>query len=239
MPITRRRALRIAGGLVLLPAVPRGAHAAQLEFLPISITTGLGQSANTIQVVNRRGGASTLQVRAFAWLQPANGADDLIHSDAIAVSPPMFSLPEGETQIIRVVLHTPPGPTELAFRVLVDELPPPNATNVQLALRVSLPVFAAPASGVADLRWRAARAAGGLGVIAHNIGALHTRVGKITLAVPARAPVEGKLENRLPYVLAGAERHWSAALPVTPGTQMRLTAEIDGKTVAQTLSVEA
>ena len=223
----------------MLPAVARPAHAAQLEFLPISITTSLGQSANTIQVVNRGGGASTLQVRAFAWLQPASGADDLIHSDAIVVSPPMFSLPEGETQVIRVVLRTPPGPNELAFRVLVDELPPPNATNVQLALRVSLPIFAAPSSGVADLRWRAVRAAGGLNVIAHNVGALHTRVGKISLALPARAPVEGKLENRLPYVLAGAERHWSAALPAAPGTQIRLTAEIDGKTVAQTLSVEA
>jgi fimbrial chaperone protein len=237
--ITRRRALRIAGGLVLLEALPRAALAAQLDFIPITITTSLGQSASTIEVANRGGGASTLQVRAFSWQQPPDGSDALVPSDQIAVSPPIFSLPEGQSQVIRVVLHTPPGPTELAFRVLVDELPPPNATNVQLALRVSLPIFATPASGVADLHWQVVRAAGGLRITAHNMGALHSRVSKLTLAMPARAPVEAKLENRLPYVLPGAERHWSAALPAPAGTQVTLTADIDGKTFALSLPVGA
>ena len=224
---------------MLLAAAARPARAAQLEFLPIIVNTTLGAVATTMQVINRGGGASTLQARAFAWQQPADGSDNLVHSDAISVSPPMFALPEGETQVIRIVLHTPPGPTELAFRILVDELPPPNATNVQMALRVSLPVFAAPPSGVADLHWRVVRAPDRLLVSARNMGALHTRVTKVTLAAPSGAPVEGKLENRLPYVLAGAERRWSVPLQTPAGAQVRVTAEIDGKTFALSLPVEA
>jgi fimbrial chaperone protein len=224
---------------MLLEAAPRSARAAQLEFVPITLTAPLGQSANTIQVVNRGGGGSTLQVRSFAWSQPPDGTESMVPSPAITASPPAFSLPEGETQVIRVVLHTPSSPTELAYRILVDELPPPNATNVQLALRVSLPVFAVPTSGAADLRWRIVRAGDGLLVIVHNAGALHARITKLTLASPAHAAVEGQLQNRLPYILAGADRRWTVALPASVGTGVRLTADIDAKPIALSLQVEA
>lgn len=219
--------------------MPRLARAAQLEFVPIGIEVALGPVATTLQVINRGGGSSLLQVRGFAWQQPPDGGDSLTRSDAIIVSPPMFTLPEGETQIVRVVLHTQPGPTEQAFRILVDELPPANATDVQLALRVSLPVFAAPPNGAPDLHWRVARAGGNLEVTARNTGPVHARVAKVALALPARTPTNGKLQHQLPYVLPGAERHWTVALSAPPGAEVRLTADIDAKAFALSLPVEA
>jgi fimbrial chaperone protein len=237
--ITRRRVLATAGGLVLLAAAPRAARAAQLEFVPITIHTMLGSAATTLQVINHGGGSSVMQVRAFAWQQTPDGDDSLVHSDAIVVSPPMFTVAEGDNQIVRVVLHTAPGPTELAFRILLDEIPPPNATGVQMALRVSLPVFATPSTGTPELHWRVARAGSGLQVTVRNSGALHAQIAKLALALPGRAAVDGKLQQRLPYVLPGAERRWTVALPAPPGAEVRLTADIDAKAVALSLPIEA
>lgn len=237
-PAPRRQALRFAGGLALTLAAPRLARAAQLQFIPVTLQTTLGSSARTISVVNRGGGTSTIQVRGMAWTQTPDGKDDLKPSTEIIASPPQFTLPEGETQVVRVIMRTPPSTKELAFRVLVDELPPPNATSVQLALRVSLPVFAVPESGRPDIRWRVVRAGAGVRVIAQNLGAIHAKVTKIGLAGPGRASVQATSENSLPYILAGAERHWAVASPVPAGTQVTLSVEMDGKTVSLTAPVE-
>ena len=222
---------------MLAGLLPRAAAAAQLEFLPIRVLVGLGPVATTIQVINHGGGTSNLQVRSFAWEQGGDGADNYTRSDEIVVSPPMFSLPEKETQLLRIVLRTKPGPREQAFRIILDELPPPGAQNLQFALRVSLPVFATPQGATADLRWSVSRGEGGLVVEARNSGAMHARISKLTLASPGRAPVEGKLKNRLPYILAGSSRSWTVPLQSQPGSEVRLLAELDGTQLSQNLQV--
>lgn len=238
--LSRRQAFRGLGGLALLSVTAGSAHAAQLEFTPIIIEAPLGPFATTLEVANHGGGSSVLQVRAFAWRQTPDGADNMDRSDAIVVSPPMFTLPENETQIIRVVLHTAPGAVEQAFRILVDEIPPAGASVVQLALRVSLPVFACPAGAQPDLRWRVAQGdRGNLIVTARNTGQKHARISKLAVASPPRAPVAGQLVNRLPYVLAGSERSWRVPLGgLKPGSEVRLTADTDTKPVALSLPIE-
>ena len=81
------------------------------------------------------------------------------------------------------------------------------------------------------------RGDGGVVVEARNSGTMHVRVAKLTLANSGRAPVEGKLKNRLPYVLAGSSRSWTVPLQASPGSEVKLLAELDGTQVSQTLQV--
>ena len=214
---------RILHALFLAGLVSLCAHRAQagsIEVSPVSTDLEPGQQAAVVTVINRDAEPTAVQVRAFVWTQDSR-RDSLAPTQDLLVSPPVFQLAPGASQVVRLVLRRPSAEPERAFRLLVDEIPSParEGQQVRFALRLSLPVFAhAVPSGRADLHWRVLQN-GELAV--DNRGTRRAQLAGLTVTGPggARLPL---LEPENPYVLPGVERRWRfKGSPPRPGTTLR------------------
>jgi fimbrial chaperone protein len=189
-----------------LASVP--AAAGSIEVAPVSADLLPGQQAGVITVTNRDVTPTSVQVRAFAWTQDAT-RDQLTPTQNLLVSPPVFQLAPGASQVVRMVLRAPAQGREQAFRLLVDQIPGPAdaGEQVRFALRLSIPVFAqAAANGRAELDWRL-RPSGELAVT--NRGTRRAQLAGLSFTVPGSGQVAlAAPEN--PYVLPGQERRWLA-----------------------------
>lgn len=187
---------------------------------------------------------TAVQAELLTWDQQ-DGEEIHEPSREVLVTPPIFTVPAGETQVIRVGLRRAPDRhTELSYRLFLQELPPPIPEGFQglrVVTRLSLPVFVAPASGPAapELAWNARRGSEGeLVLAASNNGNGHGQVTKLHLRLG-----DGRALNHSgnTYVLPGAERQWSIAPegdPIAPGTDLALTASVNGKNITTRLRVE-
>lgn len=188
------------------------AHAATLEISPVSITLVPGQTATTIEVKNRGASPAAIQIRPYAWTQ-AGDADVLAPTRDIVLSPPIFTVPAGASQTIRLLLRRGTGGgAERNYRLQLDEVPPVNTDSQQIAiaLRVSLPVMIASAPpSPQPLQWRAERGPGGqIMLSATNTGRTYDRVHAIAVTLPDGSHPDVVLRGQSPYILAGAQRRW-------------------------------
>jgi fimbrial chaperone protein len=128
----------------------------------------------------------------------------------------VFTLPPGGQQLVRVALRRAPDPDrELAYRLIVQEVPQaaaPQFTGLQVALRLSVPVFVAPAQSAtrpAAMTWTAQQDTHGtLTVIARNDGPAHERIHRFTVRSGDGSRLVAE-QSSLAYVLSGASRHWT------------------------------
>jgi fimbrial chaperone protein len=130
----------------------------------------------------------------------------------------VFTLPAKGQQIIRIALRRAVDPErELSYRLLLDEVPqPPSAdfTGLQVALRLSLPVFVQPARRAsAALVWNAAwQSDGHIRIKVRNEGSAHAQV--LDFAVQAAGDALMSLHNSVArYVLPGSEAEWLLDVP--------------------------
>jgi fimbrial chaperone protein len=198
--------------MLLACPLAREVRAASLEITPVLVTLAAGQTATTIEVTNHGGAPTAIQARAYRWTQ-AGDEDALAPTQDIIVSPPIFTVPDGRSQTMRLLLRGGiAAGGERTYRLLLDEVPPANIPNRQIAftLRLSLPVIVgAASSGRPTLQWRAERGAGGQTVLAaSNASAAYDKVRAIdvTLSDGSHPKVVSRGTNA--YILAGAERHW-------------------------------
>ena len=235
--LTGRRAALALGlsGLVLSRAEAQ--TGAALQIAPTLIDLAPGAQAGTLDVSNRGDLATSVQVRGQAWSQ-LDGQDTLTDTNALLLSPPLFTLQPGATQTIRILVRGTPEPRERSFRILVDQLPPPNAPQgVQFAFRVSLPVFAAATVPVAaELRWTMEfdGPTAVLGVV--NAGLRRARVIEVALALPNGRRFAGRGLDANAWVLGGGKRRFGFEDPtrlLRPGTSARLIARLEGGQVDQ------
>ncbi len=201
-----------------------------IEVSPITVELPAGQKTATLTLTNRDKQKATIQIRIFAWDQ--DGTDDHLKATRdMAISPPFVTLPAGETQVVRIVLRKSVDNKELSYRILIDEIPPPDTPgNVKLMLRVSLPVFAEPKQRInAQVQWRAVRNnKGELELVGNNRGGKRARVYNMVVSSDGK-PLQVK-QNANPYILPGAERRWTLTgdtAQVRAGTVLRLTAASD------------
>lgn len=185
----------------------------------------LSATATTAALTVRSDGdtPTVVQAEVLAWEQQ-DGADRLTPTREVLVSPAVFTLQPAGSQLVRVGLRRGADPTrELSYRLILTEVPPRAGefSGLAVALRLSLPVFVAPAAPAkADMHWNAARSPDGhLTLTARNDGLAHYRVLKLSLApVSGTAPA---LEQPVTaYVLPGQSRTWVLG-PV-------VTAQVDG-----------
>jgi fimbrial chaperone protein len=186
-----------------------GAHAQSLEVAPVRIEMAPGQMTTTILVTNRGKESTGVQARVFAWKQSGND-DQLTATKDVLISPPIAELQAGQTQLIRILRRKPAAATEATYRILIDQIPPaaaPTANGVRIALRLSLPIFVAPAQRAEqNLEWRVVSADGiEAELVARNRGARHVRVSDLSLSGPTGVALTA---SGSPYVLPGAERRW-------------------------------
>jgi fimbrial chaperone protein len=212
-----RLPLTIACGAAALclavPAFP--AAAGTLQVNPVLITIDRDHRTGTVTVRNVEAAPVTIRAYSLAWHQ-AGGSDNYEESGAVIVSPPIFTIAPGGTQLVRVGLRNQAAGPQ-AYRLIIEEVPEATPMDgVRVALRLNIPLYAMIRAGdPALLRWSAERAAGGGWVIvAENPGSGYVRLG----ADAARNATGVRFDDTVNFgtVLPGATRRW----PVPP--QLRI-----------------
>lgn len=215
-----------AGLLSLANLFPDQARATSLEITPVAVHLLPAMRATTIEIANRGGAPAVIQLRAYVWTQ--NGDEDVLTpTQDVILSPPIFTIGKAQSQTIRLMLRgAPTTTTERAFRLLIDEVPPPGAAAQQIlvAMRISIPVvIASTAPQARPLQWLASRdSSGRLTLTATNPGNVFERIQAITVTMAdgARRIVTARGTNS--YVLAGARRSWTVT-PAGAGRELRLS----------------
>jgi fimbrial chaperone protein len=210
------------------------AVAASLFVRPTTVVFAPGSSAATVTVTNSGDAPVTAQLRMFSWTQSDN-EDKLDPTQAIAASPPMSSIPPGQSQTIRLV-RTVKGPVlkEESYRLYVDEILDRKATEsasaIQIQLRYSVPVFLLlNAKDMATLAATARFTNGSVTFEATNTGKAHAQLSKVE-AVFADGSSRSLVAGLLGYVLPEKSRHWAWVLPAgTPGPPKKLRVLVNGQ----------
>ncbi|HYD70654.1 fimbrial biogenesis chaperone [Azospirillum sp.] len=226
----RRRMTAFALLVAFFNAAP--ALAGSMELYPVRIDLAAERPSATMKVRNTGAERMTVEVRTAAWAQDG-GADAYQPTRAVLASPPVFELPPGAEQVVRVGLveHTAGGRTaggvEGAYRIFLQELPEPAAHRgeaVRTLLRVGVPVFVNTAGGAAPaLGWAARREGGALVLEARNTGTAHARIHALSVASAGAPP--RPLEGLGGYVLPGATRRFVVQANRVPGSTRTIDIE--------------
>jgi fimbrial chaperone protein len=192
---------------------PAPACAGTFSISPLRAELSASAQTAALTLRNQEPVPAVVQAEVMFWEQ-VNGEDRLTPTRDLLVSPAVFTLPADGSQLIRVALRRAADPQrELSYRLILTEVPQqasPDFTGLNVALRLSLPVFVAPAAKASPvLDWSAARTDGGaIAVTARNTGNAHARVISFSTA-PAAQPAEAIPQSVTAYVLPGQARTWT------------------------------
>ena len=230
----------VAIAMVLSTSLTAGSQS--LSVLPVNIQMGPGEQATTLTVTNQGDAKTAVQIRAYAWNQDGD-TDDLKPSNDVVISPPIASIAPGDSQVVRLILRQPPQGKEGTYRILLDQIPPAAEPGVvHVVLRLSIPIFAQPATRAnAHVEFHAEVKDGKAFLVANNDGLRHEAIRNIELSTSDGRKL--KLEaGASPYVLAGTTRHWKIETPDAhplPDQSLRLTARSDAGAIEQQVQVIA
>ncbi|NUO74350.1 MAG: molecular chaperone, partial [Frateuria sp.] len=184
--------------------------------------------------------ATTIQLRAMAWSQ-SEGKDVFAPAGDILATPPIFTVPAGGSQVIRIGSRRDPDPQqERAYRLFLREVPPApqaGAAGLRMVLEISLPVFVQPSSASAPgLHWQATRIDGThVKLTASNTGTAHAHLTHFVLS--------GDDGRRLPmpsnaaYILPGNSHDWVIDAAVAQGSHLKLAADSDNQSLQSDIVV--
>ena len=208
-------------GLCVSLLVANVVNAATLGVSPVRVTLSDKQKMDTITVRNDGAEPVSMQLEVLNWSKE-DGEDVFTPTRELIVNPPIFTIPAGSSQLLRVGLRsTPDAQRELTYRIFVQELPPPPSPDfngTKMLMRVSLPVFVLPKVAAKPLlRWKAVRSSdGSLKISSTNDGNAQPWI----------------TQNTSDYVLIGQSFDW--ILPASTdysipqsGTTIQLFAETD------------
>jgi fimbrial chaperone protein len=202
---SRRKAATLTLALAL--AAPAPAAAGTFAINPVNVLLPLDRSAAELRLTNADSNPVTVRVSAYRWTQK-DGRDSYEPTRDVVVSPPIFAVAAGATQLIRIGTRTRiPG---AAYRIVVEEVPgPATGAGINVALRLDLPLYVlSEAHAQAELSWTAQRDAHGrLLVTGHNAGGRHAQILGIVAqdASGRRIAATGAMG----VVLPASERSWN------------------------------
>jgi fimbrial chaperone protein len=212
--MTRVRSRLIAAAASIAASLlPIGAAVAgSFNVSPVRVELSPQIRTQALTVRNDGSEPSVVQVRLYAWSQDA-GQDILQPTHELLVSPPVFTVQPGHSQLLRIALRSPPAADrQLSYRAVLEEVPAQGRAGgpaLQVALRISLPVFVEPTVEAAPrIDWNARLADDGkLLVSAHNGGNGHIQLGDFTLRDAAGQAVAE--QQQVSYILPGQTRTWT------------------------------
>jgi fimbrial chaperone protein len=192
--------------LLILPA-RADAPATVMDVAPTLLRLPPG-GTGLFYVSNRGTAPLAVEIRPMDWSQ-RDGLDVLTPSATLFTSPPVVTIAPGARQSVRLMARRAGN-----YRLLVSELPDPNADpgQVKVMLQFSVPVFVGM-DGAPSLAWRAQREGETLRLSVANTGP-----APVKLSAPLLGGV--KLADGPIYVLAGTRRDFT----VKGATSLRLTA---------------
>ncbi|HWT12539.1 MAG TPA: fimbria/pilus periplasmic chaperone [Allosphingosinicella sp.] len=193
------------GAAFLLGAAP--AAAGTLQVNPVLVEINAGRRTATVTVRNEESTPVTIRAYPMAW-QQADGEDRYEESSAVIVSPPIFTIPPGGSQLVRVGLRARSAEPQ-AYRLIIEEVPEASpGGGIRVALRLNLPFYSMiPPGSASDLAWSAARQSDG----EWTLEAVNSGSGYVRLDAAAAQSATGiAFEDQLHFgtVLPGATRRW-------------------------------
>ncbi|MGB9428429.1 MAG: molecular chaperone [Gammaproteobacteria bacterium] len=222
--------------LVLGLAAPLWAQAGSFQVNPIGLALSATHSTGVVTVTNNSDTPTVVQLQIVAWSQE-NGKDVYTPSRNLLATPPIFTVPAGGQQTVRLGLMTKPDARrETAYRLFLQEVPPPKTPGIQglqVLLRIGIPVFVEPAVETAPkLQWTARRlSATEVSVEAVNDGSAHAHIAKLTLSKRVNGTPLAEVFGG--YVLPGRHNDWTfkLAAPLPAGESLQITADTDRGTL--------
>ncbi|WP_439849972.1 fimbrial biogenesis chaperone [Pseudomonas syringae] len=183
------------------------ALAQALAIVPISQQLPPQQRTASFTLTNHSDSEALVQVRGYAWSQ--TGSDETYTpTTELAVSPPFAKIAPGQNQVVRILLRTPAGMSEKAYRVFFDQIPDRFSGKVEMALRLTVPVFSsAQPPGKPEVEWRLEREGVQPILVAINHGKHHAKLLNLSLTGSDGRAIRLKGMG-LPYLLSGTQRRW-------------------------------
>lgn len=194
--------------------------AAGLQVSPVMLNLHRGEQATALWVKNIDDAPLHVQVRVMRW-QQADFLDQLTPSRAIIASPPMVEIAGQSRQLIRIIrAKKGDEPGEIAYRLLIDELPSAaqEENRLRFVLHYSIPLFVTAFSmqdTAEQLHWRLQPSAGRVFLEVKNGGNRHAQLAALTY-IDAKGNRNTINPGLVGYVLPAATMRW--ALPVAPGS---------------------
>lgn len=238
MPASRR----IAGAFLLLLAATGAARAGSFQINPVRVTLSASQPIGSLTLTNTGAEPAVVQLEVVRWSQ-RDGRDVYEPASEVLATPPVFNVPAGGSQIVRVGLRRmPDGERESTYRLFLQEVPAPMTVatqGLQVALRIGVPVFVLPPVDAKPvLAWRAVRTREGpLKLLASNQGTAHVQIAQYALQLGRNR--DRRAQQVAAYVLSGEDRYWMIDDSPLPGTAVHLSAQTDSGDVDLDLLVES
>lgn len=213
------------------------AHAAATILLwPIDPWLSAETKATELWIQNQGSSATTMQVRIVRWKQE-NGFERYTAQQDVVASPPIVTIGKGSKQLIRLIKQgSVPMGVEQAYRIIVDEIPQPDAKaeptiGLKLQMRYSIPLFVY-GQGIPtikegahhalveskNLSWRVTQEAGHPALEVRNQGDVHVRLSQVTLDQGGQKRTVA--DGLLGYVLPGSTRSWPIPAGIRQPEQM-------------------
>ena len=221
--------------LALLVITGGDACAGAFMVNPTRIELGVGQLSATLVIRNDDRTPAVIQLESRSWEQK-DGQDLYATTKELLVTPPIVTVEPGSEQIVRIALRRALDPQkELTYRIFLQEVPPPpqpGFTGLQVALRISIPVFAkAGDNALAKTAWRVAYQSGehALRVGLINSGNAHLQFQEFQLFAPGSQTALAAQQTML-YLLPGQGHEWLIKLDPSVrmvGGRLRLKAVTD------------
>jgi fimbrial chaperone protein len=186
-----------------------GAESSAVEVSPTLAEVPAGKPAVTFELRNTGEAPVTFEARPFNWSQDADG-DQLVPATDVVVVPPLFTIPPGGRQLVRIAPRARSSDHEGTYRVKFQEVPqppPPGFVGLRTLLLLSVPLVYELKNGRETLEWRAAVSDGGeLRLSATNRGSRFAHFGGMELRDGTRLITQFLGPQ---YVLAGVARTWN------------------------------
>jgi fimbrial chaperone protein len=203
--------------LILGAAGAAPAWSSTFNITPIRAELSAAHRTEALTLMNADDVPVVVQVHVVSWSQKS-GSEQLDDTREVLVTPPVLQILANGQQIVRVALRRDPDAAqELTYRVIFEEVPqaaPKDFTGLRVALRLSVPIFVAPAQAKpqAQVVWESRWLPNGqLELAAINRGSRHCQITDFEAQFPGSLmPLKGITSK---YVLPGSRMAWTLTPP--------------------------
>jgi fimbrial chaperone protein len=209
------------GAIVALFGLSATAIAGDYSVSPIPVAVPIGAKTASVTVRNRGSEPLHLAVRVFSWAHSAEYAMILTPDTTLVVYPRTLTVAPSEQRTVRIGLPSTSGNQEVAYRVLLEQLPDPAAltgvkgSEVVVRTNVGVPLFIEPHKATAAQKISGAvLSRTGLDLKLENDGDVHIEPTTVS-AVGTDASGKQTFSATTPgwYILRGATRGFTFAIP--------------------------
>ena len=196
----------------LLICIPSFVIAGSFSVTPLRVELSKSESTRIINLHNLESKPVTVQLQVMAWSHK-DGDDHFLPTRDVIITPQIFHLKANSSQIIRAgLIRKPDANEELSYRLFIEEIPEPPSVDtkgVQIALKVSLPIFVLPENtSLPSLIFHtSAQQDGKLKIKIFNSGLIHSQIHKFAVFTHENSDKNIATREKSIYVLPGQERY--------------------------------